>query len=290
MKKIMLLVDVKTWAWGIKSRYIKKYLSDEFDVEIRYLDDGDPVPKEDTHDIYVTFWPRHISHIERFPVEKRVTGITSLAAAEKVKGIDFNSKCAAFHANNMELYRFAKSNHSKVYYVPNGVDTSLFKPAEKLPKKNLIIGYVGKRDDIKGYNSIINKIPKCARWIILKTNTNRWDRAIPHKEMPEFYNSIDVYIVASISEGTPNPALEAAACGKPIIATAVGNMPEFIKDGVNGFIVKRDVNSFVEKLRILKNPKTCMSLGYNARKIAEQWDWKIKVEGYRKMFREVLGI
>ena len=291
MKKIMLLVDVKSWAWGIKARYIQKYLNGNFSVDIRYMDDGDPVPREDTHDLYVTFWTRHLSHIERFPIEKRITGITSLAAYKRIIGMNFDNKCAAFHANNMELYTLARSNHSKVYYVPNGVDTSLFKPKNRIPKGNLIIGYVGKRDNIKGYNSIIINISKYERGIILKTNTNRWNKATPHIEMPDFYNSIDVYIVASLAEGTPNPALEAAACGKPIISTKVGNMPEFIEHGKNGFLVNRNINDFVNKIKQLKsNPDKCLEMGKNARKQAEKWDWKIQSENYRKMFKEVLNL
>lgn len=60
------------------------------------------------------------------------------------------------------------------------------------------------------------------------------------EEMRDFYHSLDVYVCASRSEGAPNPCLEAAACGIPLVTTRVGSMPELIQDGVNGPFVERD--------------------------------------------------
>jgi len=44
--------------------------------------------------------------------------------------------------------------------------------------------------------------------------------------MVEFYRSLDVYVCASRSEGTPNPCLEAAACGLPVVTTRVWAAPK----------------------------------------------------------------
>jgi hypothetical protein len=73
------------------------------------------------------------------------------------------------------------------------------------------------------------------------------------EEMLDFYRSLDVYVCASRSEGTPNPCLEAAACGLPVVTTRVGNMPELIGDGENGFFVERDVADIADKLRRLRD-------------------------------------
>ena len=115
---------------------------------------------------------------------------------------------------------------------------------------------------------------------------DRWRSA---EEMREFYQSLDVYLCASRFEGTPNPCLEAAACGIPLLTTRVGNMPELIRDGINGFLVKRTVDDFANKLALLKDNLPLReemrraALAYTA-----AWDWKLQADNYRKMFEEVL--
>src|SRR5687768_15509539 len=72
-------------------------------------------------------------------------------------------------------------------------------------------------------------------------------------EMVEFYHSLDIYLCASRSEGTPNPCLEAAACGVPVVTTRVGNMPELVQHGVNGLFVERNVSDIAAKITQLRS-------------------------------------
>ena len=58
--------------------------------------------------------------------------------------------------------------------------------------------------------------------LLTATNRSNYSRV----EMAEFYNKIGTLICFSESEGTPNPVLEAAACGRNVITTEVGNVPE----------------------------------------------------------------
>jgi glycosyltransferase involved in cell wall biosynthesis len=57
-----------------------------------------------------------------------------------------------------------------------------------------------------------------------------------HREMPDLYNAADALLLTSEREGTPMVVLEALASGTPVVATAVGGVPELIRNGGNGFL------------------------------------------------------
>lgn len=64
---------------------------------------------------------------------------------------------------------------------------------------------------------------------------------VPRTELFEFYNASDVFITPSVSgegniEGTPMAILEAMACGLPIVASAVGGIPQVVRNHENGLL------------------------------------------------------
>jgi len=61
----------------------------------------------------------------------------------------------------------------------------------------------------------------------------------PHSEIADWMRSSDCLCLPSHSEGMPNVVLEALACGIPVVATNVGEIPFLIKNNINGFIVKQ---------------------------------------------------
>jgi glycosyltransferase involved in cell wall biosynthesis len=177
----------------------------------------------------------------------------------------------------------------KAFYLPNGVDANLFRPIEPIKENGeLIVGHVGKECPVKGQREYIIPAIQTTK-AKSATNLRTWKDRLPHTEMPTIYNQMDVFVVASIEDGTPNPALEAAACGRPIISNRIGNMPEFIKDGYNGFIVPRKIGEYVNKIRYFQdNRSELIRMGENARKtILEGWTWKKQAENYREMFRGI---
>jgi glycosyltransferase involved in cell wall biosynthesis len=77
------------------------------------------------------------------------------------------------------------------------------------------------------------------------------------KNLLSFVKGADILINPSLSEGLPIIVLEAIALGIPIVATAVGGVPEVIQDGVNGYLVlPKDVCSLAEKILSLSSDRT----------------------------------
>lgn len=108
-------------------------------------------------------------------------------------------------------------------------------------------------------------------------------------EMLEFYRSIDIYLCASRSEGTPNPCLEAAACGVPVVTTRVGNMPELVRHGVNGLFVERNVSDIAARITQLRdNPPLRTELSRSMLASIQAWDWRRQAGNYRNMFETIL--
>jgi glycosyltransferase involved in cell wall biosynthesis len=91
--------------------------------------------------------------------------------------------------------------------------------------------------------------------------------------MAEFYNSIGTIVCYSESEGTPNPVLEAAMCGRPVISSYVGNVPELMKN-IESFKPVRSFSELVNSIKRYKNNLDLNKIGINIEAEAkEKWNW-----------------
>jgi len=287
--RILLISDVKGWAWWYKSEQLKKHLGDEFEFDIVSVVDSRQRINTSAYSLCMTFGYSYVYVILDAPIHKRITGITAHRPSSLIR--PRMQECAVTHANSILLLNELKRMHSIVYYVPNGVDEELFRVISPIPedRKQIAVGHIGKICPQKGQKEYIEPAVKKANAKYINNYSSYLNKK-PFDKMYELYQEMDVFIVSSIEDGTPNPALEAAACGRPIISNRIGNMPEFIKDGYNGFLVDRYVDAYVEKINYLANNRDkLIEMGNNARKTVEEgWTWKIQAENYRRMFREIL--
>ena len=95
--------------------------------------------------------------------------------------------------------------------------------------------------------------------------------SLSREEFLKFLKAADIFVYASEREGVPTAILEALSTGKPVIASAVGGIPDIIKDGYNGLLVKDNSGSgFSAKLQtLLKDEPLRRKMGVNAREFAE---------------------
>jgi glycosyltransferase involved in cell wall biosynthesis len=89
-------------------------------------------------------------------------------------------------------------------------------------------------------------------------------------------NIADIFVLPSLSEGAANAAMEASASGLPVIATAVGEVPEIIVPGVTGELVEpKDVDGLVNALeKLIGNLPLARKMGEVGRKrMVEKYTW-----------------
>jgi glycosyltransferase involved in cell wall biosynthesis len=77
------------------------------------------------------------------------------------------------------------------------------------------------------------------------------------RELARAYHACDVYVVASRQEGGPKGVLEAMAAGVPLVTTRVGQAPDLVEDGRNGFLVEvEDVEGIADSVVRLHDDRT----------------------------------
>jgi glycosyltransferase involved in cell wall biosynthesis len=202
----------------------------------------------------------------------------------------------AVFVNNRRLeHEFAPMLGVPVHYTPNGVDTAFFcplpQPRPRCPGE-LRVGWAGSLRNhgrtLRGIHDVIEPAIAAVPGARLLTAV-REERWRTRDEMLDFYRDLDVYVCASRSEGTPNPCLEAAACGVPLVTTRVGNMPELVREGENGLFFDGTAEALADKLTLLRDTPSLVScMAGRIRETIREWDWGVQAENYAHMFDALL--
>lgn len=113
---------------------------------------------------------------------------------------------------------------------------------------------------------------------------------LPHEDALKHIADCDAFILTSIEEGMPAVIIEALALGKPVIATAVGGIPELVKDGVNGILIPSRSPEHVAKAleRLLTDSGLRKKLGEAAAESVKDYTWSKMAEKCEIVYQEVL--
>jgi glycosyltransferase involved in cell wall biosynthesis len=121
-------------------------------------------------------------------------------------------------------------------------------------------------------------------------------RFIPFQKDPvavaRYYQAADVYIHAALADTFPNVILEAMACGTPIVATAIGGIPEQIQDGVTGFLTPyKDTAAMAMRIeQLIVNKDLRQRIGSAAAQYARRnFDLDRQVDDYLGWYQSVLA-
>lgn len=103
----------------------------------------------------------------------------------------------------------------------------------------------------------------------------RFEGIQPHERLPDYYRAADVLVVCSHSESFGLAALEAHACGTPVVGTPVGGLSYIVRDGESGYLVDtRDPAVFAARLKtLLTDPKLLEDFRVSAMTWAHSFSW-----------------
>lgn len=289
--KILLIPDRKGWAFDVRCDALTKHLSADFEFSKMYYTSMEDINYNQFDLIYYPgFYMVGASLDKAHGVvgpKKIVTSISGLVTKTFTDALHQLAKVSAYSALNYEFAEwFEGVVEAKMFYIPNGVEEQLFIPSEKPASDDLIVGWVGKDNHagkrLDNLKVAIDSIPG------VKLITQTFSNYIPHEEMPKFYQQLDCYCQPSISEGCCNPMLEAASCGIPMVATAVGVARELIRND-GGIIINDDLVGLEDAIIKMKDKARRKQMSEILRnRILDGWTWKHRAMQYKEMFEYAL--
>lgn len=204
---------------------------------------------------------------------------------------------------------------TKAWVIRPAVDPDFFQPREKsLDKYEFHVVTVGSVGWVKGHEyalvairhlvnqsvpvrfDIVGDGPERQRSLYtihdleLQNHVRLLGRLSP-EQVRDRLQQADVFLLSSLSEGISNAALEAMACGLPVVTTDCGGMREAVTDGVEGFVVPvRDPEAMAKALmRLWKDPELRREMGKAARKrVLKEFSLNQQISAFLSLFRSVL--
>ena len=271
-----------------------------------------PVPKTEVEasdvpdaDVTICSWWRSMEFVQNWPADKGIKvhyirGHEIWAEEERVARL-YRSECLKV-VNSHWLNSLMQSKYGlTAVVVHNGIDRDQFDSIPRARTHDGCVGFVYSHQPVKDAETALaalrlvqQEIPglrvNCfgasplASGLKLPNSFNF--RFSPNQsEISDIYRSADCWVIPSRSEGLPMPGLEAAACRCPIVATRCGGTEDYVRDGVNGYLVpvgdaRVMADRILDVLRAPSNRWTEMSEA--CYEISKGFDWDRSAENLER--------
>jgi len=157
-----------------------------------------------------------------------------------------------------------------------------------LLRHKLIVNIVG---GASGANTEeVDRLKELTTWLAID-DVVRFSPPVPREDLPQWYRAADLVVVPSYSESFGLVALEAQACGTPVIATAVGGLRTAVADGISGVLVDgHDPKAWSSVIsRLLQEPQRRVLLSMGAVEHASHFGWDVTARGTLDIYDLVIS-
>jgi glycosyltransferase involved in cell wall biosynthesis len=200
----------------------------------------------------------------------------------------------------------------ETYVIPYSLNLNIFKPADplsirkelNLPLDKKIILFVSSsiENKRKGLDILLKAMPMVQNsneYIICSVGMNpvgiTYENHISlgeitqEQDMMNVYNAADVFVLPATEDNLPNVALEAVACGIPVIGFSIGGMVDIVKPGFNGLLCdKIDAESLARTITIFFNGIYKFDRTAIRKDAEERYNNKLQAETYLSLYKSLL--
>ena len=307
--KLLIVPDVPDWAFHRIALKIKNLYMDKYDIDIEYIQVGVSAVTDLIHNMYDMAVVLGYNSIKRIvkTAESRGYNIYDKVVFSGYDHLHYEAPArdpeVLFLENEVDWLRnlnyFTVSSQimydiyerhfpdKEILIVRDGVNTEEFKPNGGTGR--FVVGWCGhtRGNHLKGVDLISRACDKLGLEFYA---VDKMEGGLSPDEMPDFYHNIDLYVCASICEGTPNPILEASSCGLPWVSTKVGIVPELYEQSSGGIITQRDPESVTDAIKWMADHETERKLmgRRNRQAILENWTWAHTLSPLGHLFDRIL--
>ncbi len=233
--------------------------------------------------------------------------------------------CVSCPEEERQFRRLYGDPHGVIETVPPAVEHAFFAPGDRrgarraigLPADRPVVLFVGRIQPLKGPDVAVRSLAlmhrrdallvvvggasgsdgaaELAATRALAADLGVADRVMfvppkPHHLLSSYYRAADVVIVPSRSESFGLVALEAAACGVPVVASAVGGLLNVVHDGVTGVLVDgRQPERYARALsQLIDDPACAAAMGAAASVRARRFTWSFTAARLRRLYADLV--